>query len=131
MDRAWAISFVYAPSNRSQRKDFWQLLIHQAWGNRYPWLCMGDFNQVGSMWEKQGGVDCSRSQIDGFQVMLSECALMDLAFKGNAFTWTNNQVGGANIRKRLDKAFVLVEWQDKFPYAQVFMKTFLALITVL
>lgn len=55
-DRGWAVSFIYAPPNRSKRKEFWNLLIDQAKSNNYPWLCLGDFNQVGSMWEKLGGV---------------------------------------------------------------------------
>ena len=69
---------------------------------------MGDFNQVGSIWEKLGGMECSRSQIDMFQFMLSEWALMDLGFKGTAYNWTNNQIGDANIRERCDKAFASV-----------------------
>lgn len=63
---------------------------------------------------------CRRSQIDGFQSMLSEYELMDLGFKGTAYTWTNNQVGEANIRERLDKAFATMAWRDWFSFAQVF-----------
>ncbi|CAL5404679.1 unnamed protein product [Camellia sinensis] len=116
----WAVSFVYAPPNRQFRNEFWGLLRGQALGNRYPWLCVGDFNQVSSMWEKQGGLACSSTQIANFQAMLSDCALMDLEFNGNAFTWSNNQVGLANVQERLDKAFATADWRALFPYAQVF-----------
>lgn len=78
--------FYLCPPSRSDGKKFWQLVINQARNNRYPWMCVGDFNQVGSMWEKQGGLACNRSQIEGFQFMILECALMDLEFKGTAYT---------------------------------------------
>ncbi|KAF7115523.1 hypothetical protein RHSIM_RhsimUnG0053200 [Rhododendron simsii] len=88
--------------------------------NDYPWFCVGDFNEIGSIWEKQGGGECPRSRIELFQSFLSDCALMDLEFKGPAYTWTNNQGEGFNIRERLDKALATVEWREIFPYAQVF-----------
>ncbi|XP_028099522.1 uncharacterized protein LOC114299052 [Camellia sinensis] len=113
----WVVSFVYAPLNRRYTCEFWDLLRAQASNNRYPWLCVGDFNQVGSMWEKQGGVECSRHHIEGFQNWVFDYALMDLEFNGPLFTWSNNQVGLANVRERLDKAFATTEWRDLFPYA--------------
>lgn len=84
------------------------------------WLCIGDFNEVGSIWEKQGGVECSSSRVENFQKIMSDCALMDPEFKGNAFTWTNNQMGNNCIRERIDRAMVSVDWRHKFPLAQVF-----------
>lgn len=45
---------------------------------------------------------------------------MDLGFKGNAFTWSNNQICKANIRERIDRAMATVDWWQMFPYAQVF-----------
>lgn len=45
---------------------------------------------------------------------------MDLVFKGNAFTWSNNQMHKANIRERIDRVMATVDWQPMFPYAQVF-----------
>ena len=61
VDSVWTVSFIYAPPSRSDRKEFWKLLINQARSNYYLWQCVGDFNQVGSMWEKQGGLVCNRS----------------------------------------------------------------------
>lgn len=50
---------------------------------------------------------------------------MDLEFKGNAFTWTNNQVGEACIQERIDRAMANLEWRLKFPHAQVFHEVIL------
>lgn len=81
---------------------------------------MGDFNEVGSIWEKQGGGTCNRARLERFQQLLSNCALMDLEFKGPRFTWSNNQGEGSNIRERLDKALATMDWRIMFPYSQFF-----------
>lgn len=79
-----------------------------------------DFNEISSTWEKKGGLGCSSSCIEGFQKTISDCALIDLEFKGNSFTWTITRKAEANIRERLDRAMANVEWRRKFPKAQVF-----------
>lgn len=90
-----------------------------------PWFCVGDFNEIGSVLEKQGGAEGSRSRVENFQSVISNCALLDLEFKGNAFTWTNNQAGEACVRERIDRAMANLEWRLKFPCAQVFHEVIL------
>ncbi|KAG5524499.1 hypothetical protein RHGRI_031233 [Rhododendron griersonianum] len=116
----WLSTFIYAPPNWQHRAEFWASIkrIHDE--NQFPWLCVGDFNEVGSIWEKQGGNACIRSRIEKFQQFPSDCEFMDLEFKGSAYTWTNNQGGTGNIRERLDRAVATVEWRDLFPYTQIF-----------
>ncbi|KAL7181874.1 hypothetical protein ACSBR1_040730 [Camellia fascicularis] len=116
----WAVSFVYAPSQRSVRRVFWDQFQKFASENLYPWLCIGDFNEIGLLEEKMGGAECRMSQLQSFLELLSDCALMDLEFNGLPFTWSNNQHGCANIRERLDRAVTTVEWRALFPCAQVF-----------
>ncbi|KAF7135399.1 hypothetical protein RHSIM_Rhsim08G0131400 [Rhododendron simsii] len=87
----WLCSFVYAPPNWQQRAEFWVFFKEVHKDNSYPWLCFGDFNE-----------------------------LMDLEFKGPAYTWTNNQGGECNIRERLDRALANVDWRNIYPFAQVF-----------
>lgn len=50
--RSWAACFIYAPSQRQERAAFWKYLCDMATEMQYPWLCVGDFNQVGSILEK-------------------------------------------------------------------------------
>ncbi|CAL5415861.1 unnamed protein product [Camellia sinensis] len=78
------------------------------------------FNEIGLLEEKFGGAECRMSQLQSFQALLSDCALMDLEFNGLPFTWSNNQRGDANIRERLDRAVASVDWRALFPCAQVF-----------
>ncbi|KAL7242728.1 hypothetical protein ACSBR1_015170 [Camellia fascicularis] len=114
-----AVSFIYAPPQRAIRKTFWTQFRHLASKNCYPWLCIGDFNEIGLIGEKQGGTECRMSQLQFFLELLSDCALMDLEFKGFPFTWSNNQNGATNIRERLDQAMATVDWRALFPCAQV------------
>lgn len=83
---SWLCSFIYAPPIAKDRRDFWDQIrdIHRE--NSFPWLCMGDFNEIGSVMEKTGGQMCRRDRIEKFLQLLSECELMDLEFKGPRFT---------------------------------------------
>ncbi|KAH7853442.1 hypothetical protein Vadar_002449 [Vaccinium darrowii] len=116
----WLGTFIYAPPVWQQRVDFWNYLRSIHAENQLPWLCVGDFNEVGSIWEKQGGEACKRSRVERFQQLLSDCEMMDLEFKGPAYTWSNNQGWAGNIRERLDRAVANIEWRSLYPYAQVF-----------
>ncbi|XP_028092165.1 uncharacterized protein LOC114292410 [Camellia sinensis] len=121
----WLATFVYAPPRWTDRRVFWQVLQAIAQDTHDPWLCIGDFNEVGLSWEKQGRVACNRARIEHYQRFLSECQLMDLEYKRTPYTWTNNQKGICNVRERLDKALVTVNWRLLFPYAQVHHELFL------
>lgn len=44
---------------------------------------------------------------------------MDLEFKGNPFTWSNNQANSLNIKERLDRAMATVEWRQQFSQANL------------
>lgn len=116
----WLCTFIYAPPTWQERLVFWCFLKTIRQETDLPWLCVGDFNDIGSLWEKQGGSTCKRARIEQFQQLLSDCELMDLEFKGPAYTWSNNQGGSNNIRERLDRAVASVEWRSLFPLAQVF-----------
>ncbi|KAL7212909.1 hypothetical protein ACSBR2_015580 [Camellia fascicularis] len=115
-----SVLFVYAPPQKGLRRCFWSMFERMIHDNQYPLLCIGDFNEIGSTWEKQGGAECRMSQLQFFSHLLSECALMDLEFKGVPYTWSNNQLGADNVRERLDRAVATVEWRTLFPCAQVF-----------
>ncbi|KAF7123153.1 hypothetical protein RHSIM_Rhsim12G0079800 [Rhododendron simsii] len=116
----WLTTFIYAPPTPKERILFWNQLRSVARENLYPWLCVGDFNEVASTWEKEGGNDYRGRRIELFQELISDCGWMELEFKGLAFTWSNNQGGINNIRERLDRAMAKVPWRLFCPTAQVF-----------
>lgn len=45
----------------------------------------GDFNEIVSYTEKNGGKQRPKSQMASFQAMLDNCQLQDLGFEGNIF----------------------------------------------
>lgn len=118
----WVTTFIYAPPKRCERVVFWRSFIRMAKESQLPWLCIGDYNEIGSIWEKQGGVGCSSSWIESFQQTISECALIDLEFKGDAFTWTNN-----NLEKQISVNGWIGLWQmlnggENFPKHKFLMR---------
>lgn len=116
----WLTTFIYAPPIPQECILFWNQLRSVARENLYPWLCVGDFNEVASTWEKEGGIEYRGRRIELFQELISDCGWMDLEFKGPAFTWSNNQGGTNNIRERLDRALASASWRLLYPTAQVF-----------
>ena len=55
---SWAILFVYAPPQRSLRRNFWVQIKQMALANNNPWVCIGDFNEIVLIGEKEGRAEC-------------------------------------------------------------------------
>ena len=60
------------------RLDSWARLSQLAVVSNLPWLCVGDFNEILSVTEKQGGVQRPSRQIDKFRCCINSCGLMDI-----------------------------------------------------
>uniref|UniRef100_A0A2N9GI95 Reverse transcriptase domain-containing protein n=1 Tax=Fagus sylvatica TaxID=28930 RepID=A0A2N9GI95_FAGSY len=84
-----------------------------------PWCCMGDFNELVRLEEKQGRHNRSERQMQLFRDVLDDCGFVDLGFNGPKFTWTNNRMGDMTW-ERLDRAVATPEWLLRFPSAQVY-----------
>lgn len=52
-----------------------------------PMVFCGDFSEIVSMSEKQGGAFRSESVIDGSRRVIDDCRLRDLGYRGSIFTW--------------------------------------------
>lgn len=48
----------------------------------------GDFNEILSCTEKEGGSLRADRDMDAFRSCLDDCGLQDLGFRGSAFTWS-------------------------------------------
>ncbi|XP_071723124.1 uncharacterized protein [Rutidosis leptorrhynchoides] len=112
------VSFLHASTDFQKRTCLWQKLraIHHI--NSLPWICMGDFNKVLNLWEKDGRRGMDHYQMVAFREMPNDCALMDIESKGCAHTWSNNRVGENLVRERLDRVLCNVEWRVEFPNAE-------------
>ena len=61
------------------------------------------------------GIVTSRS----FQNFVSNTGALDLGFIGPKFTWSNQRVGWANVKERLDRELCNDDWQRLFPKAGI------------
>lgn len=52
--------------------------------------------------------------------MVNTAALIDLGYRGLAFTWSNNQHNGNLILQRLDRVLASTTWTAIFPSAAVY-----------
>lgn len=59
------------------------------------------------------------SNSKGFRDFLFDAQLMDLGFKGPAYTWTNNQDTSTAVHQRLDLVVATGQWTQAFPLAYV------------
>ncbi|KAK4273760.1 hypothetical protein QN277_017095 [Acacia crassicarpa] len=112
-------TFVYGPPKEKDRRVVWNILRSLAVNDLEPWLAVGDFNDLLSQAEKEGGLPRAMRKIINFQKVVSDCNLIDLEFKGSKFTWCNNRPN-ALVRERLDRALGNAAFRDDFDHAMVF-----------
>lgn len=84
-----------------------------------PWVCIGDFNEILKIEEKQGWLDRLERQMQGFRAALDFCGLKDLCFNGFPFTWCNRRPGDHNVWIRLDHGIATVDWILYFPTTRI------------
>lgn len=113
----WVFTRVYEPLNPRLKPIFWDQLtdIVEKWNG--PSLVMGHFNSVLDQKDKAGGQPVAQSSICRFRNLIAASGLIDMGFKGAAYTWTNCRVGKANIQERIDRGFINDEWRILFPQA--------------
>ncbi|XP_071939846.1 uncharacterized protein [Coffea arabica] len=117
--KEWLMSAIYASPEKELQKLLWKYLQELGEKVKFPWLLLGDFNEVVDSTEKRGGRrfvgEYSNSLIECIQI----CELIDLGFSGPALTWNNCREGGANVRKRLDRVLCNGMWNLDYQKASV------------
>lgn len=105
--------------DEASRNQLWNYLTQVGLAIQFPWLLVGDFNEIVASTEKKGGRPFWRERNHNMQRFIDQCNLIDLGFSGPGLTWTNFRDGRANVRKRLDRAISNRKWRLLFPEAQV------------
>ncbi|XP_026378875.1 uncharacterized protein LOC113348254 [Papaver somniferum] len=77
-------------------------------------MATGDWNQILSEEDKQGGAPFIESEVEPFKRLLVRSEVRDFVYQREKFTWNNHRGGSENIQERLDKAFINVEWKNQF-----------------
>ena len=116
----WRLTGFYGHPETHRRYESWQLLAFLNSQFQLPWLCLGDFNEILSITEKEGGAIRTQQQMDGFRRVINFCNFQDLGYCGADYTWSNMQEGNNCISLRLDRALATPDWVEKFGNLKVF-----------
>ncbi|GAA0176210.1 hypothetical protein LIER_42042 [Lithospermum erythrorhizon] len=81
---------------------------------------MGDFNDIFTREEKEGGNTRSEPSMSKFRAFIRDGGLLDLGYTGEAFTWCNRRDKDACIKARLDRYLGNPCWCLNFPGATVY-----------
>jgi exonuclease III len=73
-------------------------------------VCIGDFNSISEVRDKYEGSQTMNVNNKRFKEFLFDAKMIDLGFKGSAFTWTNRPHVSSTTHVRLDRALANVEW---------------------
>lgn len=82
----WRVTNFYGHLDTHQRNESWKLLTSLHHQYQLPRPCLGDFNEIVSMSEKQGGAKRSQNQMEGFKNEINLCNFRDLGYNGSDFT---------------------------------------------
>ncbi|XP_074298573.1 uncharacterized protein LOC141629480 [Silene latifolia] len=113
--KLWYLVLFYGEQNAHLRDPVLSEL--EEWLERldYPFLIVGDFNQVENSSDK---LSSSQNPIQGmhfFNNWKISNDLMDIPFKGPKFTWCNNRKGNKRVYERIDKALASKDWFTFYP----------------
>jgi hypothetical protein len=115
----WKLTGFYGHPDSSKRSESWDILRFLSSCQPYPWICVGDFNEIVDQEEKEGSLLRRESRMIGFREALEACHLGDLGFIGSQFTWSNRRSDDYFTRERLDRAVANSEWCNIFPRVSV------------
>ncbi|XP_028801080.1 uncharacterized protein LOC114756308 [Neltuma alba] len=108
------VTYVYGAPRAEEKEEVWRKMRSIANGVQGTWLCMGDFNDLVSVYEKEGKWPADIRRMMSFQSMLSDCALLDLNYSGARFTWCNQILGEDHVKERIDRVVGNVEFRGNF-----------------
>lgn len=69
--------------------------------------------------EKRGAIPHPDSLIQGFNLALDDCGLIDLCMEGYPFTWERGRGTAAWVEERLDRVVASHDWKLMFEEAMV------------
>ena len=119
MDDAWRFTGFYGDPKTANWEHSWSLLKDLGHRLSLPWVCIGDFNEILKIEEKQGWLDRPERQMQGFRDALDFCGLKDIGFNGFPFNWCNRRPGDHNVWICLDRGIATVDWILRFPTTRI------------
>ncbi|KAK8562313.1 hypothetical protein V6N12_010397 [Hibiscus sabdariffa] len=102
-------------SESTQKKHNWALLDRLRSASPLPWLLGGDFNEILTLSEKQGGSRKPHHHMTDFRECLLRNNLSDCKPSQGWFTWLQSGPRVSPIRERLDRFVADDAWFSRFP----------------
>lgn len=110
------MTFVYGNPLFKQRRLLWDKLERLMPSNGGSWCCVGDFNEMYSITEKEGSRPVAPIRITLFREFMNSTSLMDLDLKGNKYTWISNPRDGILTKQEIDSVLVNWGWRGLYPH---------------
>ena len=111
-DAPWLLTAVYGPVDHHLQDAFMNELRAVKSSYQGPLLVCGDFNLIYQAADKSND-RLNRSSMRRFRRALDDTQLQELYLNGRLYTWSNER--RRPTLERIDRAFVSVEWLDRFP----------------
>lgn len=117
--RAWRFVGVYGWPKEEDKHRTWSLLRYLCGEADVPVILGGDFNEIMSYEEKEGGSNRERREMVKFREVADDCNLKDLGYGGLWYTWERGTSVETRIRERLDRFLASHSWEIMFSNARV------------
>ena len=114
--KTFYVAFVYGNTDKNERRIFWEQMVALMNARDSPWLITGDFNDILSNTEKEGGPERAEGSFSDLRSFYSEGDLYDLPHSGDLLSWRGVR-GDYLVRCRLDRAAANSSWAELFPTA--------------
>jgi hypothetical protein len=85
----WVLGAIYGDASHRENGKIWDKIRSYADEFQTPLCCIGDFNVISTLADKFGGSNVLNSNNKSFRSLMQEANLVDLGYKGPAYTWTN------------------------------------------
>ncbi|XP_010684899.1 uncharacterized protein LOC104899410 [Beta vulgaris subsp. vulgaris] len=116
-DVRWRFVGIYGWPEEENKHKTWALIKGLCDEYEGPVVFGGDFNEILSYDEKEGGASRERRAMVGFRNVMDDCSLRELRFVGQWHTWERGRSPESRIRERLDRFIVSRSWLNIFPEA--------------
>jgi hypothetical protein len=112
--REWRLTRIYGEPRWEHKDKAWESLRSLHGRMDKPWMVLGDFNEILFHHEKEGGRPREQRHLQAFSDALADCALLDMSYVGDIFTWQRGR-----IRERLDRGDSNAQWNALFRTARL------------
>jgi len=112
-NKSFFATFIHADTDYIVRRQMWEELTALTLSRDSPWFITGDFNDILTNQEKEGGRVRAEGSFVDFRTFMSECDLYDLPHTRDFLSWRGVWTEGV-VRCRLDRAVANSHWFDIF-----------------